>query len=694
MIKYITVYILLLFPLAAFPEVRLPVLFADNMVLQQNSNVPFWGWSEPNAKITISCSWDNELYTTIADKNAKWKTNVKTPAAGGPYTVTIREKNTLILHHVMIGEVWLLSGQSNMEWTANSGINNKEEEIKNSDHPLIHHIRISKAQSEYPQEKTDGNWQVCSPETMPGFSAVGYFFARELTQKLNIPVGLIHSSWGGSAIEAWIPKEVIEADSEFSKWKELYPDNYLWPYKPGSTYNAMIHPLLPFKIAGVLWYQGESNTGNPITYRRLLPSMIERWRNDWGYEFPFYFVQLAPFSYGRPLQGSLVQEAQLHTMKKTYNTGMAVITDIGDINDIHPRNKQDVGKRLAWWALHKTYNHTISYSGPIYQSMSKEGHKIKISFSHTEGGLELKNVKPETFKIAGDNRQFVTAQVEIDNGDLWISSELIPDPIAVRYGFSNTGEAALFNTAGLPASPFRTDDWPIIYSDVAIKSVYDPSQQGFMVTIEGTADKIVYSIDGTEPGFSSTIYNGPFLVKQKTNIIAKGISGNTLSETTAAKEVLLSKATYRPISFITYPKNNSGNTYTLINGQRGNTSNPNDSEWQIWEGESMEVVVDLGEVQKIRKVSIGFLQHQLAKVFLPSNTEISVSANNKIFIDIYKQSVPTTNSAMNELFVQTATTNTSGRYIKIKAQNIGIIPLWHTSAGSKALLMADEILVE
>ena len=693
----ITMVISLCFITLLTARLRLPALFSDHMVLQQNQNVVFWGWSDPNATITISCSWETDVHRVNADNKAHWKTLVKTPAAGGPFTISISERNTIILHHVMVGEVWLCSGQSNMEWTASSGIDNKSEEIENSNNPLIHHIRIPKGSSDYPQENVDASWEVCSPQSMPHFSAVAYFFAKELTERLKIPVGIIHSSWGGSAAEAWTPKNLIESDPEFSKWKEVFPENYQWPYLPGTTYNAMIYPLAPYRIAGVLWYQGESNTSNALVYRRLFPAMISSWRETWGYEFPFYFVQIAPYNYGRPLQGSLVQEAQLKTLDALDNTGMVVTTDIGNIEDIHPKNKQDVGKRLALWALGKNFNQSLTYSGPLYKSMTIDNNKVIITFNHSGEGLIIKGDKPELYKIAGENRQFVEAQVEIDGDKLILSHENVPEPIAARYAFSNVSEGNLFNKEGLPASPFRTDDWPIVYSNVMIKSVYDPASQGFLVTMEGeNADQIVYNLDGSEPGIQSNKYTGPFLVKQKTQITAKAITQDLLSENTSAKEVLMHKATYRPISYLSSFSSKYGGSgnHTLINGQRGNVNAVNDKEWLGWEGNDMEVVLDLGENTRTKKIELSFLQNQNAWVFLPKQVEIHVSSNGKQYNEIFKHEEPLKNDRVNLDRILTANLNQNVRYVRVVARNQGVCPPWHPGAGSKSWLFADEIIVE
>lgn len=688
---------LLFFSLTLSARVRVPALFSDHMVLQQKQQVPFWGWSEPNATITISCSWDNEIYKVLADHNAQWKVLVKTPEAGGPYTISISERNTLVLHHVMIGEVWLCSGQSNMEWTPGAGIDNKDQEIQNGNHPLIRQIRIPKRVSDYPQEDIDAQWEVCSPETMPGFSAVAYFFARELTEKLNIPVGIIHASWGGSAAEAWTPKNIIEADPEFSAWREVFPENYQWPYLPASTYNAMIYPLAPYQIAGALWYQGESNTSNALVYRRLFPAMINAWRQAWNYDFPFYFVQIAPFQYGRPLQGSLVQEAQLKTLSLSPGTGMVVTTDIGNVQDIHPRNKLDVGKRLALWALAKNYGQAIECSGPLYKSMKVEDHQVIVSFDHAESGLFMKGGKADLYRIAGENRQFVEASVEIDGNQLILSSELVPEPAAVRYAFGNTAEGNLYNNDSLPASPFRTDDWPVVYSNIMIKSVYDSASQGFMVSLEGeNADKIVYSLNGTEPGLNSTLYTGPFLIKQRTQVLAKSISDDLLSENVTAREILMHKAAYHTISFINPPseKYPGHDNLTLVNGQKANLNNIGDKEWLGWEGNNLEVVLDLGEATRVRRIEAGFLQNQNAWIFLPGQVEMSVSSNGKSYNEILKQTEEIKNDRNPLYKVYAADLNNTIRYVRIVARNIGTCPPWHPGSGSKAWIFADEISVE
>lgn len=445
-------------------KVRLPAIFSSNMVLQQNQEVAIWGWASPAENIKITGSWDNKTVEVKASSGAKWKALLQTPTAGGPFTLTLEGQNTIVLDNVLIGEVWLCSGQSNMESSATHGysFNNAEEEIANSNHPTIRLFHVEKSTADTQQEDLSGTWTLCSPETMKSFSGTAYFFGRELQSKLDVPIGLIHSSWGGTAAEVWTDEAVIEADQELKENATKLAVTDWWPMKPGSAFNAMIAPLIPYGIAGSIWYQGESNTVAPLNYRRLFPAMIKDWRNKWGYEFPFYYVQIAPFKYNDPHIGVLLREAQLKSMAVP-NTGMVVISDIGNIDNIHPMNKQDVGYRLAQWALAKTYGKTaISYSGPVYKEMKKDGQKIKLFFDYAEKGLVAKGGDLTHFEIAGADQVFVPAKAQITANTIEVSSKKVKAPIAVRFAWSNIAEPNLFNTEGLPASAFRTDDWEIV----------------------------------------------------------------------------------------------------------------------------------------------------------------------------------------------------------------------------------------
>lgn len=443
----------------AFAQVCLPSVIGNNMVLQQKSEVPLWGWDAPGAKIEVTQSWDTTIVKTICDNSARWKVALKTPGAGGPYTVTIKGSSTITLKNVMTGEVWLCSGQSNMEMNADWGIKNGTEEIKNADFPNIRFFQVKKVGSETPQNNCFASWNACSPETMRSFSAAAYFFGRELQQKLNVPIGLINASWGGTPAEVWTPAKIVEEDSLLSRFaKKLIP--YIWrPVGPGVLYNAMIAPLIPFRIAGTIWYQGESNASFPQSYYSLFSTLIRSWRNDFGYEFPFYFVQIAPFTYDKGDRADLIREAQMKTLSVS-RTGMVVTTDlVDDIKNIHPKDKQTVGKRLANLALEKQYAVPgIIGQSPVYRSMKVEKNKIRVFFDYLPTKLVCKGVSPSCLEIAGEDLHFVQAEGKIEKNRLIVYSKSIKHPVAVRFAFKNDAVGNLFSQEGLPVSPFRTDN--------------------------------------------------------------------------------------------------------------------------------------------------------------------------------------------------------------------------------------------
>jgi sialate O-acetylesterase len=643
---------------AALADVRLPAVIGDNMVLQQGVKVPIWGWAEPNAQIMVSVSWHSMRWGVTADKDGKWVFKMNSPAPGGPYEMTITGNNTVTIKNILVGEVWVCSGQSNMEFSVGAmqgwktGVFDVGQEIAAADYPKIRLFTVQKMVADTPQSDCVGDWQLCSPQTVRGFSAVAYYFGRELHQNLNVPVGLIHTSWGGTPAEAWTSTRVLKTLADYkgviedmeqaranpepsqkkfeqqmvewqkkidlsgpdgkgcadvnyddSGWEQMELPQYWeqagladfdgmvwfrkdieipqswagkelilelgpiddmdvtwvngirvggfetpghwqaarkykiaptvirpgrnviavrvldtgggggiygspeqmkigpaeaageaaislagrWRYKksydlksmppqprpplfvnnpntPASLYNGMLAPLIPYGIQGAIWYQGESNAGRAYQYRRLFPAMIQNWRDDWGEgDFPFLFVQLANFMAAKPdpsdSEWAELREAQMMTLALP-NTGMAVIIDIGDANDIHPKNKQDVGKRLALWALAKTYGKEMVYSGPIYKSMKVEGHNIVLHFDHVGGGLVAKEGEPsKSFAVAGADRKFVWADARIDGDTIVVSSDKVPEPVAVRYAWADNPVCNLYNKEGLPASPFRTDDW-------------------------------------------------------------------------------------------------------------------------------------------------------------------------------------------------------------------------------------------
>lgn len=444
-----------------FAKIILPSVFADNMVLQQNSTVALWGWSEPGETVKIVAGWnEKDTIKVKADNSAKWTTSIKTAGAGGPYTIQIIANGGVKLNNVMLGEVWICSGQSNMEWSVNHKIINGEEDAAKATNPNIRIFHVQKIGAETPQNTCNATWTVCSPETMRSTSAVGYFFARELQQKLNVPVGIIVSAWGGTPAEVWIEKSRIENNATLNAHKYSEKLDW-WPGTPGTLYNSMIAPLVPFGIAGAIWYQGESNCGNYQIYAQLMKTLIENWRADFKKDFPFYLVQIAPFNYGEKGTSEYLREQQELITQTVPNTGMVVISDLVDnIKDIHPRNKVDVGKRLANYALAETYKQNVgAYKSPFYQSMKVEKGKVRLAFSNVLTGLKCSGKTPERFLVAGDDQKFVPATAKIEGSTIVLSSKIVKTPVAVRFCFDDTTMPDVFSIEGLPLAPFRTDKW-------------------------------------------------------------------------------------------------------------------------------------------------------------------------------------------------------------------------------------------
>lgn len=445
-------------------QLRLPALFADHMVIQQQSSVPIWGWANPVQEVRITVSWDTTTITTKANNATFWKTKIQSPPAGGPHTITIRAGNeSATLTDVLSGEVWLCSGQSNMEWSMAASADGKEL-IDNISDPTIRLFHVPKSAASTPQVRGEGTWRIANQESVRGFSAVGYFFGKKLNTDLNVPVGLINASWGGTPAEDWLPEDLVESNPKLKASASLLIDDKPWcPYIPGVTYNAMISPLLPFRIAGALWYQGESNTVAPSTYKLLMETLILDWRTEFNSEFPFYYVQIAPFSgYGDVEIGTLIREQEVE-MLKIPNTGMVVISDlVDDVADIHPKFKKPVGDRLANLALTDTYGKSgIESHCPVYKSMNVEKNKIRISFEYVTKGLITKGGDATEFLVAGDDQKFYPANVKIDGNTVLVSAKEVKSPVAVRFGWSNGSIPNLFSSGGLPVSCFRTDDWKI-----------------------------------------------------------------------------------------------------------------------------------------------------------------------------------------------------------------------------------------
>lgn len=462
-------------------QLTLPPVLGDGMVLQRGMANPIWGTAQPGSKVEVSFAGQEK--STAVDEAGRWTLELDPLDAsrdGRELQIRVGEELRRI-RDVLVGEVWICSGQSNMEWSIRASTN-RDAEIQNARYPRMRLFNVpGHTTAARPQRAGRGRWQVCQPAAASGFSAVGYYFGRRLLHELDVPVGLIGVNWGGTRIEPWIPPQTFagfpELQREAARVKAIAgTDKKVGAREPAAIYNSMVHPLVPFAARGAIWYQGESNGSEGVSYFHKTRALVQGWRECFNPDLAFYWVQLANFR--KPNQDpaggdgwAKLREAQRRALSIEH-TGMAVTIDIGDARDIHPRNKQDVGWRLAQWALHQTYGRDkLVPSGPLYKSHKLEGNAIRVSFDHVGTGLMVglkRGLDPtravkqplRRFAIAGADRKWHWAEAVIDGREVLVRSKEVPEPVAVRYAFSTNPEGAnLYNKQGLPASPFRTDDW-------------------------------------------------------------------------------------------------------------------------------------------------------------------------------------------------------------------------------------------
>ncbi len=465
-------HLLVLMSFTLKSEVKLPAIISSDMVLQRNTNVVLWGWADANEKITIATSWTNEVKSFQADTQGNWRIELKTTSSVNPQTINIKSKTSNIkIENILFGEVWLCSGQSNMERSIKGIVGEPTfgsvMATAKANNQNLRLFNVGKLVSKTPLNdlKKFVAWQSANPNSVNSFSAVGYFFGQQLQEILGCPVGIINSSYGGSAVETWMSKEV------YTDFQKIDLDTFDLVKKatrtPTVLFNAMINPLIPFTIKGALWYQGEANRQEPEKYKKLLPAMVKDWRTRWGVgDFPFYYVQIAPFSYGNKLafqtidNSAFIREAQLQCLDLIPNSGMAVTLDIGDPNTIHPPKKKEVADRLLFIALNKTYGFSsVDYTSPIYDSHEIKDSIIILSFKNAELGLYTKDQLSD-FMISGSDKIFYPAEAKIIKGkNVYVWSKKVPNPVAVRYGWCNFVIGSLFGTNMIPASSFRTDNW-------------------------------------------------------------------------------------------------------------------------------------------------------------------------------------------------------------------------------------------
>ena len=450
-------------------EVSLASVFTDGMVLQRDRPVPVWGQAEPGSKITVSIQ--DRTAEAVADATGAFRAVLPPLEAGGPFTLKVEGDGALERTDVLVGEVWICSGQSNMQWSFK--MLRDAETPAQSSNPRIRLLTVARKGAATPQTAFEGRWVACGPETLGDFSAVAYYFGRLLERELEVPVGLISTNYGGTPAEAWTRRDTLASYPELAYYTQnlderlakLEADGKGLKNEPSVLYNGMIAPLVPYAIRGAIWYQGESNAGRAYEYRTLFPAMIHDWRAAWGQgDFPFLFVQLAPFKkiVESPQESDWAElrEAQALTAKIVPQTAMAVITDVGDPNDIHPRKKQPVGERLAKAALGMTYGLDVAYTGPMYDALTIKGNEAIITFVGFAGGLVARDGPLTGFAVAGPDGVFVNAQARIEGNSVVVSAPEVAHPVAVRYGWADCPVLNLFDEAGLPASPFRTDQAP------------------------------------------------------------------------------------------------------------------------------------------------------------------------------------------------------------------------------------------
>ncbi|WP_038163061.1 sialate O-acetylesterase [Verrucomicrobium sp. BvORR106] len=555
-----------LLPTLAPAAVKLPHIFTDHMVLQRDVKIPVWGWADPGEKISVKLGQNAPVETT-AGKDGKWRVELPAQAAGGaPLELTVTASNTVAVRDILVGEVWLCSGQSNMEWVVQNSLNSAQE-IASANDPTIRHIKVPLVPKPVPQDDFNGSWQTASPSTVGGFTAAGYFMARELQKHLKVPVGLINASWGGTRIEPWVPaagfeglerlrdiatlvklkqpgnpqyrERVLKHVADIEAWSKTVPaaldsgngvspspafPGELTPFAthgdPTTLYNAMVHPYVGFPIRGAIWYQGESNHGEGTLYTEKMKALVGGWRKAWGQgDFPFYYVQIAPFQYGQEPPEVLASfwEAQYAALSIP-NTGIVPTTDIAELNDIHPKNKQEVGRRLAQQALKHTYGKKdVVASGPIVKSVQPEEGRLRVTFDHADGGLKSRNGQPlDWFEVIGEDTGYVKAQATVEGNAVVLTAPGVPKPTAVRFGWNKLAEPNLVNGAGWPAYPFQggkvsvfdlltkklpeTAGYQVLYDlDLSKLSNTPAYEVNNADTLKGTVEKVAWLLELKEP---------------------------------------------------------------------------------------------------------------------------------------------------------------------------------------------------
>ncbi len=474
LIKLIATYAFVLIALVSHAQLKLPSLFSDNMILQRESEVKIWGWADPKAKVEIKTSWSETPVSVKASKEGKWNATLTTTKAGGPYEITVSSGESLTLKNVLLGDVWLCSGQSNMEFPMRGYLGQpvagSNLDVVRSTNPNIRSIIVPRKSTTETQGNFEGQWQEAGPSTTGGFSATAYYFARLVNELTNVPIGLLDVTYGGSIVEAWMTKEAI---ADLSK-REIPTNDEEIKHEsrtPTTLYHGMMAPVVGYTLKGAIWYQGESNADAPLDYENLFPAMVKQWRTEWDQgDFPFFYMQIAPFNYDAfhgdkdPLpwyaNSAYIRDVQRKSQQVIPNSAMACILDVGDMGNIHPLDKKTPGERLALLALHDTYGFEgFGYATPDVNELNIEDSLVTVTFKNLPNGLTSYGKKVTAFEIAGEDKVFYPADCKVRRKSVQVWSDQVKKPVAIRYAFTNEGPAQLFSTEGIPFSSFRTDNW-------------------------------------------------------------------------------------------------------------------------------------------------------------------------------------------------------------------------------------------
>lgn len=697
-----TVLLAAALPAGLHGAVRLPALLADGMVLQQRSCATLWGEAEPGERIRITAGWLRKPLTVTADAGGRWRTQVPTTAAGGPYALTFRGKNAVVLKDVLLGEVWVCSGQSNMEWTLDMlggwrAFPEERASLGASD-PGLRLCAVPKALAATPQDSCNAVWSPSSPDRVASFSAVAYFYGRELRRRLKVPVGLVSAAWGGTEAECWTPKEWLAREPELVS--TLRDPGGEQPNRPSVLWNAMIHPLLPLAIRGVIWYQGESNTANADLYGTLFPTLIRAWRAAWHQgDFPFHFVQIAPYRYADEAPTSAyVREAQRRALALP-NTGMVVTLDLADPADLHPAAKPEIARRLALWALARTYRRrTGAFSGPLLTEATVEGGAMRLRFAHTEGGLKARPGGLGGFQIAAAGAAFVEAEARIEGDSVRVAHPDVPAPAEVRYAFAHAPEATLFNGAGLPASPFQTGARALLLRSVEGDARWDPGAGAARVVLR-CADpraRIRLTLDGREPGPEDREYTAPLAFAEATRLRARAFLKDRGSEFIRDLSFVPHLGLGRKLALTKpphpkYPGGRDG----LVDGFEG-SADFLDGRWLGFEGDDAEVLLDLGRVEAVGSVAVHFLEDPANWIFPPDSVEAALSVDGVTYGPAARLTLEGTRGGMRPTTRQARPPLPPGpaRFLRLKVKNLGVCPPGHAGAGEKAWLFLSEVRVE